>query len=274
MKEIIDIYKELFDCSDILNVLSKYIAYSEYGFLYDFGSTILKKGTKLYRIRRYSTADFSNQDEWKPAPLRPQNRCNYAGQTALYLGSDENVCILETHINKGEKYVLGEYEVLNDINIGGYTYAEPDESKWKIFAGMLFNNFLIAPSRNEHNKELFNILDSYFSDVDYSDIKLSALTSPEEGKKLSWRIGHINKSDKYYEITNKMCTILRKQYPKGIRYSSCFFPIETVGIECSMYNICLYESALDDIKYISHNIKTNNREITSAEIAKVILNHK
>lgn len=273
MTEIIDIYKDLFDAPDILSVLCKYIANSECGLQYDFGNTILKKGTKLYRIRRYSDkTNFANLTEWNPPPAKPQNRCNRAGEAALYLGSDENICLLETHIAKGEKYVLGEYEVLDNIKIGGYTYVKPNESEWKRLIGILFNDFLIAPSRNEYNKALFVIMDKHFSDTDFSEIKLSTLTSAREEFKLSWRIGHINKKDKYYEITNKMCSILKGQNPNGLRYSSCFVPIETVGIECSAYNICLYESALNSIKYVSHSVKINNNELTSEAIAEIILN--
>lgn len=274
MKEIIDIYKDLFDAPDILSVLCKYIANSECGLHYDFGSTILAKGTKLYRIRRYSDkTDFSNPDEWNPAPTKPQNRCNRAGETALYLGSDEILCLLETHICKGEKYVLGEYEVLKDIKIGGYTYIKSDESKWKKMIGVLFNYFLIAPSRNEYNKALFDIIDAHFSDTDFSEIKLATLTSADE-KLLSWRIGHINTKDKYYEITNKMCSILKQQYPKGIRYSSCFLPLETVGIECSGYNICLYETALKDIRFVNYSTKINNNKLTAEAMADTLLNNK
>lgn len=273
VKEIIDIYKDLLDAPDILSMLCKYIANSECGLQYDFGNTILKKGTKLYRIRKYSEKiDFTNPAEWNPAPTKHQNRCNRKGETALYLGSDENICLLETHITKGEKYALGEYEILNDIKIGGYTYVKQNESEWKKLIGILFNDFLIAPIRNENNKALFDIIDAHFSDTDFSNIKLSTLTIPKEEFKLSWRIGHINKKNKYYEITNKMCSILKEQNPNGIRYSSCYFPMETIEIECSAYNICLYESALKDIKYISHSIKTNDGKLTSEAITETILN--
>lgn len=273
MKKITDIYKDLFDSSDILNALCKYIANSECGIQYDFGNTVLKKGTKLYRVRRYSDeVDFANLTEWNPPPAKPQNRCNRVGETALYLGSDENICLLETYITKGEKYVLGEYEILNDIKVGGYTNVGLNESEWKVLASILLNDFLIAPSRNEHNKALFDIIDSNFSDTDFSKIKLSTLTSAKEELKLSWRIGSINKGEKYYETTNRMCSILKKQNSNGIRYSSCFVPIETVGIECSAYNICLYESALKNIKYVNYSIKVNNSDLASESIAKIILN--
>lgn len=269
---IIDIYKDLFDMPDILGVLCKYIAQSEYGFKYDFGTTIIPKGTKLYRIRRYSKdTDFLNPSEWSPAPSKPQNRCNRAGEAALYLGSTELICLLETHIGRGEQYALAEYDVIKDIEVGGFIYVRPDESKWKFFAAMLFNAFLIAPSRNEINKELFKILDNYFDDTDYSKIGLSTLTTVNDEIRLSWRLGRINQRDEYYSITNKMCEILKRKTPNGIIYSSCFISMETVGIQCSEYNICLYESGMKDVKFTNATIKTNINKFNSTDLVNLLL---
>lgn len=150
MPEIIDIYKDILDMPDILGAVCKYIAQSKYGFQYDFGYTVISKGTILYRIRKYNkNIDFTDKKEWRPAPHKPQNRCNYAGETALYLGSTETVCLLETDIKQGETFVIGKYKVIEDIPVGGFIYVRPDESNLKGIAGMLLNAFLIAPSRNE-----------------------------------------------------------------------------------------------------------------------------
>ena len=274
MNEIIDIYKDLFNASDILGVLVNYIANSKCGLQYDFGSTVLKKGKILYRIRKYSDeTDFSKPNEWKPAPTKPQNRCNCKGETALYLGSDENICLLKTHIGKGEKYVLGEYELLNDIKICGYTYVNPNSSEWKKLTAILFNDFLIAPIRNKNNKALFDIIDAHFSDIDFSNITLSTLKNSEEEKNLSLRIGHITQKDEYYKITNSMCSVLKNQNPNGITYSSCYFPIETFGIKSNAYNICLYEDALENIKFTNYNIKINNSELVAESIINLMLNN-
>lgn len=269
---IIDIYEDLFNMPDVLGILCKYIAQSECGFTYDFGTTTISKGTKLYRIRKYSKdTDFSNPSEWLPAPNKPQNRCNRAGETALYLGSTELVCLIETHIGHDEQYALTEYEVTKDIEVGGFLYIKPNESKWKFVTAMLFNAFLIAPSRNESNKELFKILDNHFDDTDYSKIGLSTLTNIDDEIKLSWRLGKINQRDKYYYITNKMCEILKRKTPNGIRYSSCFVPMETIGVQCSEYNICLYESGIKNIKFTNAIIKTNTNSFDSANLVNLLL---
>ena len=143
MAKLIDIYKDLFNEPDIAHVICKYIAYFNAGITYNFGNTILSKGTKLYRIRKYKdNIDFSNSKEWEPYPKKQQNRCNNNGETALYLGSNETICLLETHIKQNEKYVLGEYEVISDIKIGGFLYSNKNDSEWKILAGNLFTAFL------------------------------------------------------------------------------------------------------------------------------------
>lgn len=272
MNDIIDIYKDLFDEPNIMGVLCKYIALSEFGIQYNFGYSTLRRGTKLYRIRKYSeTTDFSAPKEWEPPVAKLQNRCNAAGECALYLGSDEYVCIMETHININEKYVLGEYEIINDIKVGGYTNVNPNESIWKARAGMLFNSFLIAPSRNEANVKLFELLATHFHDTDFMDIPWSVFASAEDIFELPWRIGNINRGKKYYQITNKMCAVLQQSSPKGIRYSSCFFPMETIGIACSAYNICLYESALKDTRFLRYTVKTNCEKYTPEDVARVIL---
>lgn len=270
--KIIDIYKDLFDTQDIMETLCKYIAYSKCGLVYDFGSTTIPKATKLYRIRKYSpNIDFSDPKQWTPSPNKNQNRCNTNGETALYLGSTELVCLLETNIQQNEKYVLAEYEITEDIEVGGFIYVNPNESRWKFLVAVLFNAFLIAPSRNSCNEHLFDILDNYFSDTDFSNIRLDTITNPKENVLLSLRIGCINQKNKYYNITNEMCNILKTKTPKGIRYSSCFIPMETVGIQCSEYNVCLYESALKSIKFLKSDIKVNTKKYTSVDMVKLLL---
>ena len=69
----------------------------------------------------------------------PENRANKSGEPALYLGTTENICILETHIRKNEKYVLGEYEVTEDIILGGFLDWEDHKSMKKYLAGVILN---------------------------------------------------------------------------------------------------------------------------------------
>ena len=87
-------YKLLWESSNFFELVVNYIALDKCGVKYDFGKTIITKGTKLYRIRSYETdTDFSNPSQWKAPPHKPQNRANIEGQEALYLGSTENLFV-------------------------------------------------------------------------------------------------------------------------------------------------------------------------------------
>lgn len=270
MCKVVDIYYDLFDNPDILHALAHYTAYSEHGFFYDFGYSIIPKGTKLYRVRKYiEGVDFSKLSEWRPAPSRPQNRCNACGEVALYLGTDEHLCLTETHVAKGDTYVLGTYEVMSDLKLSGYTNLASSWSKYKIAFGILANAFLIAPVRSTNNMALFQILDSQFDDVDFVNIGFKDILCPDNFK-LPFRIGHIVQKDEYYFVTNSMCSILKAQYPHGVSYSSCYFPMSTVGIECSAHNVALYEGGIKHLKFIGSEMKVNDSDMTGEALAKLL----
>ncbi len=270
MPEIMDIYKDILDMPDILGAVCKYVANSKCGFQYDFGYTVLPKGTILYRIRDYNAhTDYSDIKAWEPSPFKQQNRCNQKGETALYLGSSEAICLLETNIHYGEKYAIARFEVVKDIELGGFIYIKPEESQWKIAVGLLLNSFLIAPSRSKKNEDVFKLLDSIYTDTDFSDISLKDVF--KKNMVLPCRIGAINKREEYYKITNELCSILKSKYPQGIRYSSCWIPFETIGIKSSEYNVVLYEEGLNSVKYVDHEIKTNMNEISQKVVIEILL---
>lgn len=111
----------LWEAGDLFEVVCNYLFLNKINMHFDFGSSVIKKGTKLYRIRDYKEGtDFSNPKEWTPPPDQNQNRANAKGQTALYLGSNEMVCYLETHMKPKQQYVLATYECIEDIKVGGF----------------------------------------------------------------------------------------------------------------------------------------------------------
>lgn len=275
MDKVLDIYKELYE-GDLFYALAKYISNSRMGLVYDFKGDVIPIGSTFYRIRRYKeNTDFSNSKEWGPPPLLKieQGRCNNIGEKVLYLGSTELICLLETHIQPNEKYVLGKYTTVSDIKVGGYTSVKPNESEWKIAIAMAFNAFLIAPARGEKNTELFKIIDKHYGKGAMEDILLKDVCV-SDNMKLPYKIGGYFEGDNYYKLTNSMCSVIKKRYPMGIRYSSCYIPMETVGIECSEYNIALYESALSKVKFQSFEIKTNTNKAMPEGIAEILLKSK
>lgn len=264
-------YNLLFEASNFFEVVVNYITLYKFGLKYDFGKSIIPKGTKLYRIRYYETdTDFSNPSQWKAPPHRPQNRANIKGQEALYLGSTETICLLETHIKKSDRYVLGIYEVAEDIEAGGYLSYD-SKNMLHNWAGMILNAFLKAPSRSQRNKELFSYLDSKYGVLSLDDLTDINELNRDGGLQLSMKFGVLNRLEKYYNLTNQLCAILSKDTPDGIRYSSCYLPVETVGIECSDFNIVLYSEGISKIKLVEHKIKTNTHDFDYTDFLKILI---
>lgn len=257
-------YEVLIDCANLLDIVTHYIVLDRFGVNFDFGMSTIKKGTKLYRIRRFdNNVDFNDVSQWTAPPHRPQNRANRQGQEALYLGSKEHVCLLETHIQQYEKYALATYECLDDIELSGFFTHK--ENLYHHIAGVTLNAYLIAPSRNEANKKLFEYLDSHYGDLQPDDI-----TDWKADFDLPLKFAVVNKRDKYYYLTNAITDILQKQSPYGIRYSSCYLPMETLGIVCSDFNVVLYDKGIAKIKFLGAEIKTNIKQISDVEILKIV----
>ena len=236
-------YEVLCDCANLFDLVTNYIVLDKFGVNFDFGTSVIKKGTKLYRIRRFnSNTDFNEPSQWTAPPLKPQNRANKKGQEALYLGSTETICLFETHMQTGEKYALATYECIDDIEVGGFCLYKKD--LYHFIAGVTLNACLIAPSRNEINKELFEYLDSFYGDLQPDDIR-----DWKNNFDLPLQFAVLNKRNQYYETTNCITDILRKQTPCGIRYSSCYLPMETLGIVCSDFNVVLYKEGISKVKF-------------------------
>lgn len=264
-------YDFLFYGSSILDVVINYLALTKYGVDFDFGYKIIKKGTKLFRIRRFQAGvDFDNISEWKYPPSMPQNRANKDGEPALYLGTTENVCLLETHIQNDERYVLGEYEVVDDIKVGGFLACEDRNNVSSYLSGIILNAFLIAPSRNEKNTKLFDCLDKVYGNIQLSDLTVKIVNDID----LPLKFGVLNKKDLYYEMTNKLVAKIKEKFPQGLSYSSCYIPMSTIYIECSDSNVVLFEAGMDKVKFVKSTIKTNDTKFTDLDFYKILLETK
>ena len=263
----------LWEAGDLFEIVFNYLFLNKLNIHFDFGSSVIKKGTKLYRIRDYKdNTDFSNPKEWTPPPNQNQNRANAKGQTALYLGSEETVCYLETHMKSGQQYVLATYECIEDIEVGGFlTYNSQNPSL--TLAGIVLNAFLIAPSRGDKNKELFEYLDSHFGRVELCDLSRLDETNPPQEMILPYKFAVLNRKENLYTITNKLCRAITEFYPEGIRYSSCYIPLETPGIVCSHYNIVLYSQGIRKVKFVDYKITTlqieNGESFSDVNLAKI-----
>lgn len=264
-------YKVLFYGSSLLDVVVNYVVLTNMGVEFDFGSHILKKGTHLYRIRRYEEGvDYDDPRQWTYPPTKPGNRANHPGEPTLYLGTTEMVCLLETHISKTEKYVLGEYEVLKDITLGGFWDCEDYKKVSWFLAGVILNAYLIAPSRGDKNRELFAYLDQKYSGFSLADLQIGEATKFD----LPLKFGVLNKKEQFYNMTNRLVDCLKKKHPEGIGYSSCYFPEATIGIICSDYNIALFEPGFSNIRFLKASVKENTSDINGTDVIKVLFGEK
>ncbi|MDE6105221.1 MAG: RES family NAD+ phosphorylase, partial [Clostridia bacterium] len=227
-------------------------------------TSTLKKGTILYRIRKFENGvNFDDTSQWTPPPSRLQNRANHKGQAALYLGSTETVCLLEAHVHRNEKYVLATYECVDDIELSGF--FTHNDNLYHHIAGVTLNACLIAPSRNETNKEIFEYLDDYYGDLQPDDIKDWKIDFD-----LPLQFAVVNKRNQYYETTNMIADVLHKRSSYGIRYSSCYLPLETLGIVCSDFNVVLYDKGLEKIRFLQAEVKTNDIIFSDVDFIKMV----
>lgn len=261
-------YDNLFYGSNLLDVIINYMTLSHAGINFDFGHQILKKGTRLYRVRSYQeNTDFNDASQWNYPPHMPENRANHSGEPALYLGSTENVCLLETHIEIGGQYYLGEYEIIDDIELGGFLSCEDFKKVSWYLAGVILNAFLIAPARGDKNNDLFDYLDNVYKDIKPDDLQMSDAKKMD----LPLKFGVINKKEEFYKVTNRLIEVIKTQHPEGLSYSSCYIPVATIGIICSDHNIVLYPEGIKKIKFIGSQLKTNTNKFNGLDILKILV---
>ena len=260
-------------CGDSLfDIIANYLTLDKMGCAPIFNGFTLKKGSKLYRVRRYEEGvDFSNPCQWTAPPIgkRWQNRANHKDQEALYLATNELICLFETHIKSEEKYAIATYECNEDIHLGCLSYFNDANMNLNI-AALTLNSFLMAPSRKEReNLKLFEYLDNNFGLIHPHDLRI------EDSYLLALKIGVMNLEYEYYKLTNEICDIIAKQFPDGILYGSCYMPLTTTGNICTDNNIVLYDSGIKKVKYLGHSIKTCNIDFDKMGLlsVKMIIEH-
>lgn len=121
------------------------------------------------------------------------------------------------------------------------------------------------------NNKLFQYLDLRFQNENLDYKNCNRILEDNKNMLLPIKLGYYNSYENYYILTSLLCMVLRKKYPLGIKYSSCYLPIETFGINCSCYNIVLYESALNKIKW-NHDeiIKTSHKNYRGEDTLGII----
>lgn len=104
-----------------------------------------------------------------------------------------------------QKYVVGTYECIEDIEVGGFITPLSDNEMYRLI-GMVLNAFLIAPARNNKNIDLFYYLDNKYGQLDLDDFSIHDISTMD----LQFKYGVLNKNDKYYEMTNMICNTIKR----------------------------------------------------------------
>lgn len=270
-------YEALWDAYNLLDVANNYVFLCQkLGVNFDFGKSKIEKGTTFYRIRRFEDGvDFSDERQWKPSPYKRINRANSEGETALYLGSSEFVCVLEMHLRENDQYVLGKYECVESFDVGGY-FSINKKNDLHSFASILLNACLIAPARESKNDELFSYLETKFDKLclgNLGNVKKNLLDAHEEFI-LPFKIGYAIQKNTY-GLTNALCNVLKKSFPKAIRYSSCYAPVEGHGFESNAFNLAVFEKGLKHFRWIGYekktNVTNNGYPLTDVNVAKMFI---
>lgn len=213
-----------------------------------FTQTItIKKGTKLYRIRKDEGKDLNNEKEWIiPGDYTPKrNRFNADGEFVLYLSTEDTIIKRECGLNKGDNYWLAEYTVTKDFEVSTLLKNNDIIARiLHIILSALHNNDKLTSDEKLLLNDRVNLIDKAYLYC-LSDDVIAPLY-----------ISRYIKQD-VYNISNKMWLILKKKFPNGIRYNSSYLsPFEISGTkECLTFNgldfgnLALTECAMNCVKY-------------------------
>ena len=228
---------------------------------------ILKKGTKLYRIRRgINSNNINDEDEWKPNPKKTKNRFNDEGEEALYLASSDVLCLLELHIKKDEDYAIAQYEVLEDINLGTF-----DKTKTRADINVLsfLNVVMMIINSSEENITTLKLLDKTLGKMTFEEI----FNNPILNYFAPFKLGLILKGNDPHFYTRMLSKNFKTCDLDGIRYSSSFLPLGSPLFFVSEYNYVLYSKGIKKIKFLSSERKTSKSDYSIDVMVKLMMDN-
>lgn len=227
-------------------------------------SVVLDKGTKLYRIRKDHGQNFFDKKEWEACPpkLCKQGRFNKKEQSVLYLGTDKNMLAREVGLVVGEKYVIGEYRVLQDIKLGSLLYTEKNQLN-------IFHLLSKAPCWENLNESEISFLEKYLQDYNITSNKVKdvifggkPVTTCGNPIMFPYICNKFIEKELLYNITNLYFEKIIKDFPDGLRYESCFNPFELCFNEMIITlcgenegNFALTESGSQKIEFVGFEHK-------------------
>ena len=224
----------------------------------------LKKGTKLYRVRRRNGIINANDPiEREPNPLKTKNRLNDEGEMALYLSSSKRLCLIELGIKFNEEYCVGEYDVLEDIHLGTF---DEIKSKDDFLPFRKLSKVLMAVSKTDENEEKLNYISDAFKDTSIDKVI-------ESGKDMiaPFIIASMLKEGDAHIYSRVISKNFKNNTYDGIRYSSSFLPLGDPLFTVSDYNYVLYSSGIKKLKFNYAVEEKSDRNYTFDEVFQIII---
>lgn len=209
---------KLMSCKSINEFVSMYLGMPKLERKSVLGNrVIIKKGDKLYRARKDDGSDFSSDNAWKLAPPKytRKGRFNREKKPVLYVGTMEQILPREIGLKPGDKYYIAEYEVLDDIKVG---------SLLKQYSGITMLLHKIAMAVEDETKLTLSEKEA----LEKLNIKKDEMIELAANSLSSFYIHRCISGD-LYEFTNRIFDTILEDNPEGIRYASCYAPIELSG---------------------------------------------
>lgn len=177
---------------------------------------VIPEGTILYRARKDNGVDLINESDWWMPPEKyvSRGRFNRDRKPILYLSTMDFVLPREIGLNVDDSYYLSKYRVKNSFSVGSLLKTDD-------IVNYILHKVAIAIEddsklTSEERKHILPIMDK----LKPWDI-LNDFTS-------SFYLYHHLKSN-LYDITNKIVNLVLSENSCGIRYCSCYVPVEMSG---------------------------------------------
>ena len=212
-----DHIKKLMNWKSLYEFLTMYLGLSYKEKLSVIGDDfIIPNDMVFYRVRKDIGKPLINESDWwmPPQIKTSQGRFNYAGKPVLYLGTMDSVLPREVGLNSGDVYYIAKYRCKNSFRVGSLLKTNDiiNYVLHKVAIALVDYSILIAVERRE---------------LKYQNVNLSPWDIVNDFSS-SYYLHHSLRRN-LYDITNKISDLIISRYECGLRYCSCYVPIEMSG---------------------------------------------
>lgn len=125
-----------------------------------------------FRARRFEdTKKFTQKDMYPPNPKKikvGEGRFNHYGQSFLYLGNSENVCVKEIKINKKNKCWMQKIRIIsleNILDLSNLFAPGLPESNSLVFSSINYTGIITKPNKSDNSWKPEYFISRFISDI-------------------------------------------------------------------------------------------------------------